>query len=130
MVLLYDRTSTQVLVNQARKELFTQKGRTIDGLPPTQAALIEHTKRAVYQAVHCWGQLMVAAPELPSPGDWGGRGMTQVDGKCTGPLYRKQPRPVADFCAAAAKRVVRDSANVPRQHSSAPPFAFVVDYVR
>ena len=42
----------------------------------------------------------------------GGRGMTQVDGKCTGPLYRKQPRPVADFCAAAAKMVVRDSANV------------------
>ena len=71
VVLLYDRTSTQVLVNQARKELFTQKGRTIDGLPPTQAALIEHTKRAVYQAVHCWCQLMVAAPELPSPGDWG-----------------------------------------------------------
>ena len=71
VVLLYDRTSSQESVNQARKQLFAQKGRGIDGLPPTQAALIQHTKRAAYQAGHCWGQMMVAAPELPSPGDWG-----------------------------------------------------------
>jgi len=71
VVLLYDRTSSQTLVNQARKDLFTLKGRAIDGLPPTKASLIEHTKRAAYQTGHCWGQAMVAAPELPSPGDWG-----------------------------------------------------------
>jgi len=41
MVLLYDRTSSQECVNEARKQLFTQKGRAIDGLPPTQAALIQ-----------------------------------------------------------------------------------------
>ncbi|KAG0720995.1 hypothetical protein GWK47_047344 [Chionoecetes opilio] len=39
-VLLYDRTSTEEGVNQARKQLFSKKGRAIDGLPPTQAALI------------------------------------------------------------------------------------------
>ena len=71
VVLMYDRTSSQESVNQARKELFTKKGRAIDGLPPMQAALIQHTKRAAYQAGHCWGQVIVAAPELPSPGDWG-----------------------------------------------------------
>ena len=71
VVLLYDHTSSQTLVNQARKNLFTLKGRAIDGLPSTKASLIEHTKRAAYQAGHCWGQAMVAAPELPSPGDWG-----------------------------------------------------------
>ncbi len=54
-----------------RKQLFTQKGRGIDGLPPIQAALIQHTKRAAYQAGCCWAQMMAAAPELPSPGDWG-----------------------------------------------------------
>jgi hypothetical protein len=54
VVLLYDRTSTQKTVNQACKQLFTQKGRAIDGLPPTQAALIQHTKRAAYQAGYCW----------------------------------------------------------------------------
>jgi len=71
VVLLYDRTSTEESVNQARKLLFSKKGRAIDGLPPTQAALIQHTKRAAYQAGHCWAQMMTAAPELPSPSEWG-----------------------------------------------------------
>ena len=71
MVLLYDRTSSQECVNEARKHLFTQKGRQIDGLPPTQDALIQHIKRATYQAGHCWAQIMIAAPELPSPSEWG-----------------------------------------------------------
>ena len=38
VVLLYDRTGS---VNEARKELFTRKGRAIDVIPPTQAALIK-----------------------------------------------------------------------------------------
>ncbi len=39
VVLLYDRTSDQVSVNDARKQLFTQKSRSLENLPPTQAAL-------------------------------------------------------------------------------------------
>ena len=50
VILLYDRSSSQECVNEARKQLFTQKGRTIEGLPPTQAALTHHIKRAAYQA--------------------------------------------------------------------------------
>ena len=71
VVLMYDRTSSDECVNKSRKELFTKKNRPLDGLPPTQAALIQHTKRAAYQAGHCWGQAMIATPELPSPSDWG-----------------------------------------------------------
>ena len=71
VMILYDRTSTLEHVNDARKQLFTQKGRSIDGIPPTQAALLEHTKRAAFQAGHVWGQMMVPSPFLPSPGDWG-----------------------------------------------------------
>lgn len=71
MVLLYDRTSTEEGVNKARKQLFREKGRAIDGLPHTQAALIQHTKRAVYQAGHCWAQVMTPAPEVLSPSEWG-----------------------------------------------------------
>ena len=71
VVLLYDRTSSQKCVNGARKQLFTQKGRAIDGLPPTQAVFLQHTKRAAYQAGHCWAQTMIATPELPSPSEWG-----------------------------------------------------------
>ena len=58
-------------VNEACKQLFTQKGRSIDSIPPTQAALIEHTKRAAYQAGHVLGQMFLPAPKLPSPADWG-----------------------------------------------------------
>ena len=71
VVLLYDRTSSQECVNEARKQLFTQKGRAIEGLPSTQDALFQHIKRATYQAGHCWAQMMIAAPELPSPSEWG-----------------------------------------------------------
>jgi hypothetical protein len=35
VVSLYDRTSSHESVNQVRKQLFTQKARAIDGLPPT-----------------------------------------------------------------------------------------------
>lgn len=71
VILMYDRTSTEESVNQARKQLFSKKGRAIDGLPPTRDALIQHTKRAAYQAGHCWAQMMTPAPELPSPREWG-----------------------------------------------------------
>ena len=41
VVLLYDRTSDLVRVNDARKWLFTQKSRSLENIPPTQAALIK-----------------------------------------------------------------------------------------
>ncbi|KAL9954824.1 hypothetical protein ACROYT_G042404 [Oculina patagonica] len=71
VVLLYDRTSSKTAVNDARKQLFTQKGRTLDAIPPTRAALVEHTKRAAYQAGYCWGQALFPSPVLPSPQEWG-----------------------------------------------------------
>ena len=71
VILLYDRSSNLECVNRARKQLFTQKGRSVKDIPPTKAALIRHTKPAMYQAGFCWGQVMIAAPELPSLSDWG-----------------------------------------------------------
>ena len=71
VTLMYDRTSSLDCVDQARKQLFTQKGRSIEGLPPTKDALILHTRRATYQAAFCWAQAMSAVPELPSPAHWG-----------------------------------------------------------
>lgn len=71
VVLLYDRTSTCTEVNQARQKLFAKKGRSLEGIPPTRAALEEHVKRAAYQAGHCWGQTLVPHCTLPSPSDWG-----------------------------------------------------------
>ena len=50
VVFLYDRTSDLVQVNDARKQLFAQKSRSLENIPPTYAALREHIKRVSYQA--------------------------------------------------------------------------------
>ena len=39
VVLLYDKTSSDASVNEARKVLFTRKGRSIEAIPPSSAAL-------------------------------------------------------------------------------------------
>ncbi|KAG1662386.1 hypothetical protein GQR58_020959 [Nymphon striatum] len=50
VVVLYDKTSSLDSVDEARKELFCQKGRSMENIPPTQDALFQHVKRAAYQA--------------------------------------------------------------------------------
>jgi len=70
-VLLYDRTSDVDNIDQMRQHHFTKRGFSMECLPPTKAALVQHTKTAVYQAGHIWGQTFKATSALPSPGDWG-----------------------------------------------------------
>ncbi|CAG2228323.1 unnamed protein product [Mytilus edulis] len=71
VVLMYDRTSECLGVDAARKDLFTRKGRSIENIPPSSAALHQHIKRAAYQAGFCWGQALVKLQETPSPSIWG-----------------------------------------------------------
>eukprot|EP00745_Piridium_sociabile_P014857 TRINITY_DN21914_c0_g2_i3.p1 TRINITY_DN21914_c0_g2~~TRINITY_DN21914_c0_g2_i3.p1 ORF type:complete len:617 (-),score=120.53 TRINITY_DN21914_c0_g2_i3:145-1995(-) len=78
VVLLFDKTSNDLDVNSARKYLFTKKGRQIEHVPPTSAALLQHVKRAVYQGGHIWGQASLPAPDLPDPSNWG---WEQVNGQ-------------------------------------------------
>ena len=49
-ILLYDRTSSLESVNDARRKLFPSKA-GLENIPPTQDALIEHLKRALYQGI-------------------------------------------------------------------------------
>ena len=49
-VILYDKTSASSSVNETRRNLFYQKNRAMDKLPPTNNALLQHTRRAVFQA--------------------------------------------------------------------------------
>ena len=48
-VVLYDRTSTLSSVNDILEELFCRCNRAINRIPPTQNALLQHSKCAVYQ---------------------------------------------------------------------------------
>jgi len=70
-ILLYDRTSSLINIDEARKQLFSKKGRAMDAIPPTRAALVQHIKRAIYQGGHCWGKMLEVSQNLPSPGQWG-----------------------------------------------------------
>lgn len=71
VVLLYSRTCPNSRVNDARQTLFAQSSRTLENIPPSQAALAEHMKRTTFQAGFIWGQALVPIPVLPSPCEWG-----------------------------------------------------------
>ena len=70
VVLLYERTSGITDVNESRKHLFTQKGRSLNDLSPTLDALKQHTKQAIYQS-NCENRALISQQELPNPADWG-----------------------------------------------------------
>ena len=66
VVLMYKKTSPLSRVNEARKQLFSSGNRQINHIPPTKAALLEHSKRAAHQAGHIWEQALVVRPVLPN----------------------------------------------------------------
>ena len=71
VVIMYDRTTTMFAVNKARFEMFARKQHRYDTIPPTSAALSEHTKRAAYQGGHVWVLSLDFSQDIPSPEDWG-----------------------------------------------------------
>ena len=56
-------------MNEARQTLFSKGKRSVESIPPTQAAL--YVYRAIYQAGCIWGQTLVSQQQLPSPSNWG-----------------------------------------------------------
>ena len=48
--LMYDKTTYISNVNDCRRMLLTKKSKTVDNIPPTRDALIQHVKRAAYHA--------------------------------------------------------------------------------
>ena len=71
VTIMYDRTSTCMKVNDARRDLLSRKGRDIEAIPPTLDALRQHAKRSTYQAGHCWGNALVPSPPFPCLSEWG-----------------------------------------------------------
>lgn len=59
VVMMYDRSSTVTSVDDARLEMFARKQRPYEAIPPTRAALLQHVKRAAYQAGCIWGQTIL-----------------------------------------------------------------------
>ena len=68
---MYDRSTSAADIDSVRLDLFARKQRSYDAIPPTQAALKQHTKRAAYQAGCIWGQTTKLTITDESPEDWG-----------------------------------------------------------
>ena len=70
-VLMYSKGCAAAGVNEARHHLFTSGSRALESIPPTQAALFQHVKRAILQASFYWGQATLAQQDIPDFSDWG-----------------------------------------------------------
>ena len=93
-----------IQVNVARKYLFCHQGRSTDCLPPTQAALAEHIKRAAYQAGHVWAQMFSAIPNLPSPSEWEWLKEQMQVGKLHGQHFQRLRKPVLNYFDVDARK--------------------------
>ncbi len=113
-VVMYAKGSGCARVNEARRKLFSQGTRTLEHIPPTQAALLEHTKRALHQAGFVWKQSQKRQQGLPDASHWG-----WVQYPETGVW--------SPHCSyiAGVKRLAKAIANVLRQGSDAASCATV-----
>ena len=67
---MYDKTSNLESIDDARKEMFCQKNRTMESIPPTEDAFLQHSKQVIYQAgVRSISDM--ANVRIPSPQDFG-----------------------------------------------------------
>ncbi|KAJ8364686.1 hypothetical protein SKAU_G00135170 [Synaphobranchus kaupii] len=57
-ILMYAKTSNASHVNVAHQEHFSQGTQTLETIPPTQQALLQHAFHALYQASHIWKQCL------------------------------------------------------------------------
>jgi len=62
-VLIYDKASDLNSVNECRRVLFCQKGKSMENIPPTQSALLQHSRHAIYQATADQAQEDLPFPE-------------------------------------------------------------------
>ena len=67
---MYCSTFHGTKVNDARRYLFTTRGKAIENIPPTSAALKEHVKRAVLQARR-WYNCLDSLRDEQDPVNWG-----------------------------------------------------------
>ena len=98
VVMMYDRSSSTEAVDDARLELFARKQRSYEAIPPTRAALVQHIRRAAYQAACIWSRALVCQPEEESPAEWGWK----QEGDCWSILWSALPS-VAQSCQQLTK---------------------------
>ena len=71
IVLMYSKGGGAAHVNEARMQLFSRGLRSLEYIPPTQAALYQHIRRALLQAAFIWNQSLQCQQDIPDPSVWG-----------------------------------------------------------
>ena len=71
VITMYDRFSEATEIGAVRLDMFARKQRSYEAVPPTQAAVVQHIKRAAYQAGCIWSQSMLRQMEVENPTEWG-----------------------------------------------------------
>ena len=69
-VLLYNKSSTLEDVDEARMELFCRENKSMENILPTSDALLQHAKRATYQA-SIWTSSHNSQQNQSMPDSWG-----------------------------------------------------------
>ena len=67
---MYARSSDFLDINAARMDMFFKKSQNLENVPPSKNALLQHTKRAIYQT-GIWSQCLEPIQNLPPPSDFG-----------------------------------------------------------
>ena len=70
-VIVYRKSCGCSRVNDARRQLFSHGKCTLENIPPTQEALLQHAKRALHQAEYVWIQAREREQNIPDPSDRG-----------------------------------------------------------
>ena len=70
VILMYSKASDHLRVNEARLDFFFQKNQNLESIPPTENALLEHCKRAIYQC-GIWSRCLETQQNLPNKSDFG-----------------------------------------------------------
>ena len=89
VVVVYSKGCGLAKVNEARHRLFTSGKKTLESIPPSQAALFEHIKRAMLQASFYWNQATSVHQEIPDFQEWGWQ---REDSRCLVAILDNTPR--------------------------------------
>ena len=71
VITMYSRTWQLSNINEARECMFSSGTRQLSRIPPTQAALLQYVKWAVYQGGQTWGNCLNPQPNYHDLQNWG-----------------------------------------------------------
>ena len=129
IVIMYSRTCSASGVNGARKELFAQGSRTMENIPPTKAALLQHVRRAACTKQGMCGHMRLSGSPSCLVLHFGGGSHLIRGGNPSGLNYQRRPLHATNLYTADARRAAGASANAVHRIYNAQNSANVVEHV-